>query len=120
MVWRGGDEDVVEWRAGRSPEKGEGVHLGDVRFVAQTCGGEILVQRADGSRGGVDEDGRRRAATEGLDADAAGSGEEIEKPRAFDIGSDDVEERLLGPVPDRPRPPARAPPQPAALGATTD
>jgi len=56
--------------------------------------GEVGANGAEGRLGLLDEDGFTGAAAEGLDADSAGAGIEIEKERAGDAGREDVEESL--------------------------
>jgi hypothetical protein len=57
-------------------------------------GAEIFAQGAEGGRGVLDEDDVGRAATEGLDADGSGAGEEIGEDSVSDARSEDIEESL--------------------------
>jgi len=63
---------------------GEGAALDDVRAVARLQLGDVLAEDLDAARIDVDEETGGRAAAEGLEAEAARAGEEVEGPRALE------------------------------------
>lgn len=101
LVLRRGEEDDVVGLARRLAQELEHVAAQHAHGVAGQAGlGEVVVDGAHGGGRLLDEVAASRAAAQRLDADAAGTGEEVEHPGVVDVGAEDAEERLLGPVGD--------------------
>ena len=64
---------------------------------------QVFLDGGDGLSAQVDEGAVRGPLAQGLDADAAAAGEEIEQAHAGDARAQNVEEGRLDAVEDRPR-----------------
>src|SRR4029079_19451666 len=62
----------------------------------------VLLEPVHGRAVGLEERGVTGAAAQAFEAHAPGPGEAVVHPRALDVWREDVEERLLHPVGDRP------------------
>ena len=91
----------------------------DVRGALEAEGSEVLPQRGERGAGALDERRARRPAGEGLDAERAGAGVEIEHPGAADV-AERREERLAHAVARGTRRPPAGGHQPAAAEAAGD
>src|SRR5947209_1766128 len=96
LIWRIEEyETGASHRVGRALEPADNVATDDVRSILQLEGVQVLAQDSKTARLPVHERDLGGAARQGLDADRAGAGEQIEDVGAFDPRTDDVEHRRL-------------------------